>query len=282
MRYIPSLVPCTTAATAPVDGPGLRRRSSLVYPDWRMSTESQSHVDAPPVRIFRHRSCEGPGYLGTFLDRRGVAYELVCVDKGIPVPMDLDGVPGLVFMGAAGSVNDPLDWIGQELSLIRGAVERDIPVLGICFGAQLMSRALGGRVFRGERGMEIGWHPVHRVEGCDCGRWLDGLPSAIEAFHWHADTFTLPPEARALLASRCFASQGFALGPHLALQFHLEMTEKMIRNWIRLYGSDLRADTPCVQDAEAITARLDERLAALHRSADQIYGAWLRRAGLVA
>jgi GMP synthase-like glutamine amidotransferase len=257
---------------------GLER---LLYADRAMSNDSKSFVDAPPLRIFRHRSCEGPGYLGTFLDRCRVAYELVCIDKGIPVPIGLDGVSGLVFMGAAGSVNDPLDWIHQELELIRCAVEHEVPVLGICFGAQLMSKALGGEVRRGEQGMEIGWHPVRCVQGCDCDPWLDGLPAAIEVFHWHADTFTLPPGAVPLLESRCFASQGFVRGAHLALQFHLEMTEKMIRNWIRLYASDLEVPTACVQDAESITEGLEARLAALHEAADVIYGAWLRRAALL-
>jgi GMP synthase-like glutamine amidotransferase len=245
-----------------------------------MSNESQSYVDAPPLRIFRHRSCEGPGYLGTFLDRRRVAYELVCVDRGIPVPTDLDGASGLVFMGAAGSVNDPLDWIRQELELIGRAVARGVPVLGICFGAQLMSKALGGEVRPGPDGMEIGWHPVERADGPAAGEWLDGLPASIEAFHWHAETFTLPAGAEPLLRSRCFANQGFALGPHLALQFHLEMTEPMIRAWISRYGGDLDSDARCVQGEGSVTAGLEGRLAALHRAADLIYGAWLRRAGL--
>jgi len=245
-----------------------------------MAIRSTNTGDAKSLRIFRHRICEGPGYLGDFLKARGVPYELVCIDQGVEVPMDLDGVSGLIFMGAAGSVNDPLEWISCELELIRRAVERDVPVMGVCFGGQLMAKALGGAVSRGPNGMEIGWHPVERVNPEADLDWLDGLPRQMPTFQWHADAFTPPPQALPLLRSRCFGNQAFAVGPHLAMQFHLEMTERMIQGWIRLYGSDIQANPTCIQETDELVRGLDERLARLHRVADAIYGAWLRRAGL--
>ncbi len=235
----------------------------------------------PLVRIFRHRRCEGPGYLAEFLGRYEVPYEVVCIDEGLAVPMGLEGVGGLVLMGSAGSVNDPHSWIAQELELIRRALQRDVPVMGVCFGGQLISRALGGEVARGPRGMEIGWHPVERVQGCDCQGWLDGLPDEITSFHWHAEVFTVPPGAVPLLHSPALYNQAFSLGRHLAMQFHLEMTAEMIRGWIRSYSEDLRSDSPFVQSEAQLTAALEARLASLHSSADVIYGTWLRRAGLL-
>jgi GMP synthase-like glutamine amidotransferase len=219
----------------------------------------REHADAQPlVRILRHQRCEGPGYLAEFLGRYQVPYELVCIDEGLPVPMGLEGVGGLVLMGSASSVNDPHAWIAQELMLVRQAMEQDVPVMGVCFGGQLISRALGGRVLPGPRGMEIGWHPVQRVQGCDCRGWLDGLPSEITSFHWHSEVFTVPDGAVPLLHSRSLYNQAFSQGRHLAMQFHLEMPE------------------------EQLTGALEARLQGLHTTADVIYGTWLRRAGLLA
>ena len=102
-----------------------------------------------PVRIFRHIACEGPGYLGTLLDKQQIPYEIIRVDDNQPVPQSLDDVSGLVFMGGSMSVNDPLDWIDDEVKLIQSARERDMPMLGVCLGSQLIAKALGVTVGKG-------------------------------------------------------------------------------------------------------------------------------------
>jgi GMP synthase-like glutamine amidotransferase len=229
-----------------------------------------------PLRIFRHTACEGPGYLGTFLDRHEVPWELVCVDADRPVPMHLDDVSGLVFMGAAASVNDPLTWIEQELTLIRKAHQAGLPMMGICFGGQLISKALGGVVTRGE-GMEIGWYPLYRLDSRNQEDWLNGLPVEFETFHWHADTFSMPPGSQPLLMSDCYKNQGFVLGDHLGMQFHLEMTAEMVEAWIDRYGNDLELDSCCIQSAKTIMQDLPVRLKRLHIISDVIYGNWLKR-----
>lgn len=228
-----------------------------------------------PIRIFRHVLCEGPGYLGRYLDREGVPWKLMCLDEGIAVPRDLDDVSGLVFMGGNMSVNDPLDWIVQELRLIRRAHQLGVPMMGICFGGQLISKALGGSVTRSPIGMEIGWYPIKRVPGCSCGIWLEGLPENIQTFHWHGETFTPPPGSRPLLESHCFQNQAFACASCIGMQFHLEMTEEMVRGWIRQYGKDLKPGVRCTQPATEILRDLPARLRDLHRVADNIYGRWL-------
>ncbi len=226
-----------------------------------------------PIRIFRHLVCHQPGYLGEFLTRRGIPWQLVCIDQDHPIPQQTDDVSALVFMGAAVSLNDDLPWFEDELGLIRKAFEQDLPVLGVCFGAQLMSKCLDGVISRGET-MEIGWHPVEQTAE-DPDSWIPGLPRTFDVFHWHADTFTLPPHSRQVLKSRCFSHQGFVLGDHIGLQFHLEMTREMIENWIGRYSGDLASQTGCGQSAEQILADLDERLDRLHQVSDLIYGHWL-------
>ena len=229
-----------------------------------------------PIRIFRHSSCEHPGYLGEFLDCQEVPWELICVDTLRSIPQRVDDVSGLIFMGAAVSVNDPLPWVEQELNLIRCAYEVGVPMMGICFGGQLISKALGGVVTRGE-GMEIGWHPLYRLSMNQHQDWLDDLPVEFETFHWHADTFSMPPGSQALLMSECYRNQGFVLGDHLGMQFHLEMTVEMVESWIDRFGSDLDLESCCIQSAQAIKQDLPERIRQLHEIADVIYGNWLAR-----
>jgi GMP synthase-like glutamine amidotransferase len=227
-----------------------------------------------PIRIFRHLVCQPPGYLGEYLQAREIPWEMVCVDQEHPIPERTDDVSALVFMGAAVSVNDPLPWVEGELRLIRRALREGVPVLGVCFGAQLISKALGGTISRGEA-MEIGWHPLELI---DPAGWFKGLPTRFEAFHWHADAFSLPPGAQHILSSACFPYQGFVLDDsHLGLQFHLEMTREMVEQWVARYGSDLQCGSDCGQDAETILHDLDRRLARLHRISDLVYGEWLAR-----
>ncbi|MEW8049361.1 MAG: type 1 glutamine amidotransferase [Candidatus Thiodiazotropha sp.] len=229
-----------------------------------------------PIRIFRHLVCQHPGYLGDYLQARSIPWEMVCIDEDHPIPQKTDDVSALVFMGAGVSVNDQLPWIEGELQLIRKAIDLDIPVMGVCFGAQLMSRALGGEITRG-KGMEIGWHPVNTLVGNGNDGWLRDIPERFTAFHWHADTYTLPTQSRHLLKSCCFDQQGFVMGDHLGMQFHLEMTREMVENWIERYGSDLLLDSNCSQSAEAMLTSIDQRIESLHEISDLIYGRWVER-----
>ncbi len=112
-----------------------------------------------PVAIFRHYPTEGPGYFSDFLEQRQRPWQLIALDEGAEVPDAPDDYAGLVFMGGPMSVNDALPWIPPVLHLIRQAVARNIPVLGHCLGSQLMSKALGGRVWRSPL-KEIGWGKV--------------------------------------------------------------------------------------------------------------------------
>ncbi|MES9834633.1 MAG: type 1 glutamine amidotransferase [Candidatus Thiodiazotropha sp. DIVDIV] len=229
-----------------------------------------------PIRIFRHLVCKPPGYLGDYLQQRDIPWEVECVDESHGINPRTDDVSALVFMGAGVSVNDQLSWMDGELTLIRKALQEDLPILGVCFGAQMMSRAMGGEVTRGGE-MEIGWHPVRGIPENDHEEWLGGLPERFMAFHWHADTFTLPKGSRWIMESDCYPHQGFTLGDHLGLQFHLEMTPEMVKGWIDRYGSDLQPNSTCCQSAENILQDLEQHIAQLHEISAIIYGNWLER-----
>lgn len=228
-----------------------------------------------PVRIFRHVACEGPGYLGTFLEEQQIPYEVVCIDEGVEVPTDLDAISGLVFMGGGMNVTDSLQWVKDEQALICKAIDSNVPIMGICLGAQLMSAAMGGSITHGPD-MEIGWHRVTPVRENKSNDWLKGLPDELVPFHWHADTFSIPQGTTPLLNSECRQNQAFAFKNCIALQFHLEMTADMVKEWIRLFGSDLEYGPPCAQAREDIFANLDEKVSALHQWADIIFSRWVK------
>ena len=230
-----------------------------------------------PVAIFRHAPVEGPGYFAIFLEQHGIPWRLIAIDAGEPAPPAVDAFSGLCFMGGPMSVNDPLPWIEPVCALIRDAVARDVPVIGHCLGGQLMSKALGGEVTRNPV-REIGWGMAGGEDSALARHWLGGFAgSPCTVFHWHGETFSIPPGATRLLASRHCANQMFAVGPHLAMQCHVEMTPEMIATWCGQWGDETRAvaGQPGVQTPTAMLAETPERLPAMRRLADQLYAVWI-------
>ncbi len=233
-----------------------------------------------PLRIFRHTVTEGPGYLADVLEALRIPWELVAIDAGAAVPASIDDVSGLVFMGGPMSVNDDLPWIADELALIRRARAADLPMLGHCLGGQLISKALGGSVTRNPV-KEIGWLPVETIAHPAAWHWLDGVPLAREVFHWHGETFSLPRGAIPLFESPSCANQGYAIGRSLGLQFHVEMTADLVREWCRAGADEIAHPSATVQSESQMCERLDARVAELNRMADALYRRWLGNAGLI-
>ncbi len=227
------------------------------------------------ILVFQFALHEGPGYAAEFLNQRGVAHRVITVHGDDTIPSDLSRVAGLVLMGGPMSVNDPLPWIPSLLELTRQAIASDLPILGHCLGAQMIARALDGAVFRNPV-QEIGWFPVERVDGPEADDWLGGLPRQFEVFHWHGETFTIPPGAARIVSSRDCANQAFVLGRILAIQFHVEMTQEMVRNWATLVRSEITSSSATVQSEAEMTSNLPDRVTQLQAVADILYGRWLR------
>jgi GMP synthase-like glutamine amidotransferase len=240
-----------------------------------------------PVAIFRHAKTEGPGYFATFLDLRSIPWQLIAIDRGNAVPTRAEAYSGLCLMGGPMSVNDPLPWIADECALIRDAVATGVPVIGHCLGGQLISRALGGEV-RANAGKEIGWGKARAENGASgdadpqiarrwLGDWLEQTAGIADVFQWHGETFSLPTGAQRLFGNDFCANQAFVLGPHLALQCHVEMTPEMIGAWCAGWASEvqgLAALPACVQTPEQMLAETARRLPVMRRLADQLYSVW--------
>jgi GMP synthase-like glutamine amidotransferase len=182
------------------------------------------------VLAFRHVPFEHLGRIAHSLAERKIEIEYVDLYES-PAAPDLERAAGLIFMGGPMSVNDDLPYIRQELLLIEQAAARRKPVLGVCLGAQLIARALGGRVYKNPV-KEIGWFPVRFSRSARRDRLFAGLESPEPVFHWHGETFDLPPGADLQASSDACRHQAFRCGDNVyGLQFHLEVTPEMIADW---------------------------------------------------
>jgi GMP synthase-like glutamine amidotransferase len=228
-----------------------------------------------PILIFTHSDCEPPGYLRTLLERLGYPGHQVCLEQQEWDDQVLNNISGIVIMGGPGDVNQPSEWMQQEMQVIAQADQLGIPVLGICLGAQLMSKALGGQVEQGQT-LEVGWHPVELLPAARSHPWFAGLPQNFTVFQWHAHVFSPPAGAELMATNDCAACQAYSLNQHLALQFHLEMTEDNIRSLIEKYSSDLEGDSDCVQTGEQILQDLSQRCQQAFTIADRLIINWLQ------
>lgn len=220
------------------------------------------------VVAFRHVPFEGLGLIQTALEDRGVSVEFADLFEDNAALPDTAGAAGLIFMGGPMSVNDELPYLGQELQVIRQAVERGQPVLGVCLGSQLIAKALGAKVYRAAR-KEIGWFEVHLTEAGRHDPMLSGLAPTDTVFHWHGETFDLPDGAAWLAYSDACRHQAFRVAANVyGLQFHLEVTPEMIADW-------------CAQDANCgdvreLEAPVNPYLNAEHMAAlsGLVFGRW--------
>jgi GMP synthase (glutamine-hydrolysing) len=184
------------------------------------------------ILAFRHVPFEGAGRIASVAADRGFQIDyadLYSYTHEARLP-DITEYAALIFLGGPMSVNDDLPYLRQEEELIRQALARNQPVMGICLGAQLMARALGAGVYRNCQ-KEIGWFDLRFTESASRDPLFAGLESET-VFHWHGETFDLPPGAEWLVSSDRCRHQAFKAG-HLSygLQFHLEVTPEMIADW---------------------------------------------------
>jgi GMP synthase (glutamine-hydrolysing) len=225
-----------------------------------------------PIAIFQHDPLQRPGYLLEFLDELAIPSRVIRPSEGDDVPRSARFFSGIVLLGSDASVNDAAPWIGRELRLTGDAIACDIPVLGHCFGGQLMARALGATVQRNAFA-NIGWSSLRLTPA---GRRIFGNVAQVHAFNWHYESFAIPQGAtRTLFGEHCL-NKGFVFGKHLAFQGHFEVTDDIVRAWCDTNAAELaKAQGPAVQHRAEIFMCLAERVAAVHVAARSAYAAWL-------
>jgi GMP synthase-like glutamine amidotransferase len=183
------------------------------------------------VLAFRHVPFEGIGSIAPLLEARGITCDYADLYREGATDPDIAAYAGLIFMGGPMSANDPLPYLDRERALIRQAAGREQPILGICLGSQLIARSLGGGVHRNPE-KEIGWFDLHFTEAAADDALFGRIPGPETVFHWHSDTWELPPGAVLLAWSKACRNQAFRSGSNIyGLQFHLEITPAMIDEW---------------------------------------------------
>lgn len=194
------------------------------------------------IHYLQHVPFEGPGTIEAWVRQRGHRLTGTHLYRQASLPT-LDAVDWLIVMGGPMGVYDTgrFPWLEPETRFIRAAIDADKRVLGICLGAQLIAVALGARVDT-DACREIGWSPVHLSAAALGHAALQGLPRRIEAFHWHSDTFQVPPGGVAAASSAHCANQMFVYGRRaVAVQFHLEMTPEGAERLIEHCAGNQRA-----------------------------------------
>ena len=182
--------------------------------------------------ILQHEEPTPPGHVIEWLEGHGAEMEILRIDLVEPEvhPSDYDLIVSLGSEFAA--YDDSHEFVTREADLMRRALDEDVPILGLCFGGQMLARVLGGEVYKGADS-EIGWLPV-RTNDPDLvpeGPW----------FQWHFDVITAPPGAT-VIAETDLGTQAFVSGRNLGLQFHPEVTPEIMDDWVRTYRHELDAE----------------------------------------
>ena len=180
------------------------------------------------VLVLQNTKYEGLSDLGKLLEEDGFGTKIVFPKKEKIPKADYTAV---IILGAPESANDDLDYLKEEMKLIQDSVEKEVPLLGICLGSQLIAKAFGAKVYQGAK-KEIGiYHDIEFDNQTKSGLF-SGIKSPATVFHWHGDTFDLPQNAVRLAHSKDYQNQALQMGSAIGVQFHLEVDEETIRLWL--------------------------------------------------
>jgi GMP synthase (glutamine-hydrolysing) len=230
------------------------------------------------VLVLQHIACEPPGVFEDVLDERGAELHRVQLDEGEPLP-DWREFDAIVAMGGPMSTNDDakLPWLADEKRAIGDAVRAGMPFWGVCLGVQLLAASLGARVFPGSE-PEVGLLPVSMTGEARSDPVFGEAPHELVTLQWHGDTFDLPDGAVRLASSPAYANQAFRFERAYGVQFHLEVSGEMAREWAEVpeYVSSLER-TLGPDGAPAFLASIEENADGMRAAGRSLFERWLDR-----
>ncbi|TSA18031.1 MAG: GMP synthase [Nitrosopumilales archaeon] len=205
------------------------------------------------ILVIQNAKYEGLSNLGKLLEEDGFKTSIIFAKKEKIPEVNHSGV---VILGAPESANDDLSYLKDEVELIREIVKKEIPLLGICLGSQLIAKSFGAKVYPGKK-KEIGIYHDIEFENIKSSLF-SGIKSPATVFHWHGDMFDLPQNSTRLAHSKDYQNQAFQIGSAVGVQFHLEVDEETIRLWLEKSKDELNK-TPYI-DPEEIIRKIPENM----------------------
>jgi GMP synthase (glutamine-hydrolysing) len=226
----------------------------------------------------QHIACEPPAAFEDELRARGLDLVRVELDEGEPLP-DWREFPAIIVMGGPMGAYEEAEhpWLAAEKRLLREAVEANVPVWGVCLGAQLLAGALGARVYPGEQA-EVGLLPVELTPAAASDPVFSQAPYSFPTLQWHADSFDLPDGATLLASSPAYPNQAFRIGRSYGLQFHVEVSPELATEWgqVPAYAQSLEA-TLGPGALDRLLAGVEEHATVTLPLARTLFGCWLER-----
>jgi len=188
------------------------------------------------VLVVQNIGCEHLGNLSRLFESDGYNISLLNSQKDL-IPSDINSYSGIIILGGPMSVYNNYGYLKDQQNLIKKAVDMQMPTLGICLGSQLIAEALGGTVYRGNL-KEIGWYNIEITENGSRDIFNGVKSFKNNVFQWHGDTFHLPKSAIILAKSDTYV-QAFRINSAIGIQFHFEINESMIEEWIKIYSKEV-------------------------------------------
>jgi len=230
------------------------------------------------ILVFQHVAHEILGTLDPLLRNAGFRIKYVNFERYPDAKPGLNGYEGLIVLGGPMNVDQLEDYpfLETEVGLIKEAMERGVPILGICLGSQLLAKALGAKVKKNPE-KEIGWYDVSPTEEGVADPLISTFSGVEKIFQWHGDTFDLPKGAVRLASSPLCRNQAFRMGDNVyGFQFHLEVDEPMVERWLNVPANkdEIKALNGNI-DPSVIKENTPHHIERLKELSDRTFGAFL-------
>ncbi len=223
------------------------------------------------ILYLKHIDIEGPGTIETFFQENGFKSRTVALHKGERLPQKLAGLEAIIPLGGPMNVyeEDKFPFLKDEDEFLKKALKEEIPVLGICLGSQLLSKASGARVTKSPV-KEVGWFKVQFAPEGRKDQLFAGLGDEIDVYHWHEDMWEVPANGRLLATAPGCPHQALKVGKNAyGLQFHVEVTDRIIKDWCAAY---IAGDDPEKQKrAKDMIATYERKKGLFNATACKIY-----------
>ncbi len=222
------------------------------------------------ILVIMHVDSEGPGSLGSFLTSAGVRLQVARLYQGERLPDDTSHLSAVISMGGPMNVyeEDKYPFLREETSFLHRVINADMPVLGICLGAQMIAKAAAARVTRSPK-EEVGWGLIRLTDAGRSDVLFQGFPQTLEVLQWHGDMFHIPENGALLADGTDCPHQAFRCRNAVGLQFHVEVTGDILAEWF--------ADSP---DRQRILDRYDQVKQRLEMNAETMYTNFVRLLGI--